>query len=139
MTSFGPWLKPTLLGPLLTTWGLTTLGSVLVGMHALSGGRFDNWLVGMLVASFFGAGLGVLLVAIDVLLLRAKLRSLPTGARAWISSLLSPLGVFFIWSLPFLPPPESVAGTVLFIVAPMTAACFGARMLFGAKPSAAAG
>lgn len=137
MTSFGDWLKPTLLGPLLTTWALTTLGSVLVGMYELSGGRFDNWLVGMLVASFFGAGLGVLLIGFDVLLLKAKMRSLPTGARAWISSLLSPLGVFFIWSLPFLPPPQSVFGTVVFIVGPMSAACFGARMLFGAKPSAA--
>ncbi len=137
MTSFGDWLKPTLLGPLLSVWGLTTLGSVLVGMEALSGGRFDNWLVGMLVATFFGAGLGVLLIAIDVLLLRAKVRSLPTGARAWISSVLAPFGVFFIWSLPFLSPPESVLGGVLFIVGPMTAACLGARMVFGARPSAA--
>lgn len=137
MTSFGDWLKPTLLGPLLTTWGLTTLGSVLVGMHALSGGRFDNWLVGMLAASFFGAALGVLLIGVDVLLLKAKMRALPTGARAWISSLLSPLGVFFIWSLPFFSPPESVLGGVLFIVGPMSTACLGARMLFGAKPSAA--
>lgn len=134
MTSFGDWLKPTLLGPLLTTWGLTTLGSLLVGMHALSGGRFDSWLTGMLIASFFGAGLGVLLVGVDVLLLRLKLRQLPTGARAWMSSLLAPLGVFFLWSLPFFPPPESVLGTVLFIVGPMAGACFGARMLFGQRP-----
>lgn len=137
MTSFGDWLKPTLLGPLLTTWALTTLGSILVGMHVLSGGRFDSWLLGMLFASFFGAGLGVLLIAVDVLLLKAKLRSLPTGARAWISSSLSPLGVFFILSLPFLPPPESVLGVVVLVLGSMTAACFGLRMLFGAKPSAA--
>jgi hypothetical protein len=134
MTSLGDWLKPTLLGPLLTMWGLTTLGSVLVGMHALSGGRFDSWVLGMLIASFFGAGLGVMLVTFDVLLLRAKVRALPTGARAWISSVVSPLGVFFLWSLPFLSPPESVLGTALFILAPMGASCFGARMLFGVKP-----
>lgn len=137
MTSFGDWLKPTLLAPLLTTWGFTTLGAVLVGMHALTGGRFDNWLVGMLAASFFGAGLGVLLIAVDVLLLKAKLRSLPTGARAWLSSSLTPVGVFGIWSLPFLPPPQSVLGLVLFVVGPMVSACFGARLLFGAKPSGA--
>lgn len=134
MTSLRDWLKPTLLGPLLTTWGMITLGSLLVGMHALSGGRFDSWLTGMLFASFFGAGLGVLLVGVDVLLLRAKLRQLPTGGRAWISSLLTPLGVFLIWSLPFMPPPESVLGGVMFIVGPMSAACFGSRMLFGQRP-----
>jgi hypothetical protein len=134
MTSFGDWLKPTLLGPLLTTWSLTTLGQVLVGMHVLSGGRFDNWLLGMLFASFFGAGLGVLLVGVDVLLLRLKWRRLPTGGRAWISSLLSPLGVFFILSLPFLPPPQSALGTVITLLGSMSAATFGARMLFSQRP-----
>ncbi|MCZ7683978.1 MAG: hypothetical protein M5U28_36500 [Sandaracinaceae bacterium] len=137
MTSFGPWLKPTLLGPLLTTWGLTTLGSVLVGMHALSGGRFDSWLVGMLVASFFGAGLGVLLIAVDVVLLKAKLRSLPDGgARLDLVPALAARRLLHL-EPPLPAAPESVAGTVLFIVAPMTAACFGARLLFGARPSAA--
>jgi len=134
MTSFGDWLKPTLLGPLFTMWSLTTLGAVLVGMHALSGGRFDSWLLGMLLASFFGAAIGVILIGVDVLLLRSKLRALPTGSRAWMSSLLSPLGVLFIWSLPFLGPPESTLGQILFIVVPMAAACLGARMLFGRRP-----
>jgi hypothetical protein len=134
MTSYGDWLKPTLLGPLFTMWGLTTLGSVLVGMHALSGGRFDSWLLGMLLVSFFGAALGVLLVGVDVMLLRSKLRALPTGGRAWISSVLTPLGVLFIWSLPFFGPPESAVGQILFIVGPMTAACFGTRLLFGRRP-----
>ncbi len=134
MTSLRDWLKPTLLGPLFTTWALTTLGSLLVGMAALTGGRFDGWLTGMLVGSFFGSGLGVLLVGVDVLLLRAKMRQLPTGGRAWISSCLVPLGVFMIWSLPFMAPPDSVLGGVVFIVGPMSAACFGSRMLFGQRP-----
>lgn len=134
MTSFAAWLKPTLLGPLLTMWGLTTAGAVLVGMHALSGGRFDSWLLGMLLASFFGAALGVLLIGADVMLLKAKLRALPTGPRAWVSSVLTPFGVLFIWSLPFFGPPESALGQILFIVGPMAAACFGTRIVFGSRP-----
>ena len=134
MTNFGAWLKPTLLGPLVTMWTLTTIGTVLVGMHALSGGRFDNWLTGMLFASFFGSGLGVALIGMDVLLLKLKLRSLPTGSRAWVSSLLSPLGVFFLWR--FIPPPESVLGVVFFIALPMALATFGLRMMFGGRPVA---
>lgn len=134
MTSFGDWLKPTLLGPQLTLWGLTTLGAVLVGMSALSGGRFDNWILGMLVASFFGAGLSVLLIGVDLLLLRSKARALPTGSRAWASSLFSPIAVFFVWTLPFVGPPESALGQTIFLVGSMSGACFGARMLFGRRP-----
>jgi hypothetical protein len=132
MTTFTPWLRPTLLGPLLTLWTLTTLGSVLVGMEALSGGRFDNWLVGMLWVSFFGCALGVILIAVDVLLLKLGWRQLPTGGRAWISSCLTPLAVFFIWTLPFWPQPETVLGLVAFLTLPMFAASFGSRMLFSA-------
>ncbi len=134
MTSFGTWLKPTLLGPIFTMWFTTTLGSLLVGMHVLSGGRFDSWVTGMLVASFFGAGLGVTLVGMDVLLLRLKVRKLPTGTRAWMSSLLSPLGVFALWSLPILPPPDSALGVVAYIVGPMAAAATGVRIAFGERP-----
>ena len=134
MTSFSPWLKPTLLGPLITLWSLTTLGSLTLGMATITGDRIDSWAVGMLWASFFGSGLGVLGVGVDVLLLRMKWRRLPTGPRAWIPSVLSPFGVAFIWGLPFLPPPESVVGLVLFITAPMIAATFALRMLFGQRP-----
>lgn len=134
MTSLSPWLKPTLLGPLLTLWTLTTIGSITVGMATLSGGRLDNWAIGMLWASFFGSALGVLAIAVDVLLLKLKWRSLPTGARAWIPSVLSPFGVAFIWSLPFLPPPETAVGAVLFISLPMVAATFVLRMMFGRRP-----
>ncbi len=132
--SFREWLKPTLLGPLLSVWGVTTLGSLLVGMAVLSGGRFDSWLVGMLFGSFFGSALGVLLVGVDVLLLRLKMRKLPTGGRAWISSMLAPFGVFLIASLPFWPPPETVLGSVLALVGPMAGACGGSRILFGTRP-----
>lgn len=134
MTSLTPWLKPTLLGPLITLWTLTTLGSLTLGMAAITGDRLDSWAVGMLWASFFGSGLGVLGIGVDVLLLKLKWRQLPTGARAWIPSVLSPFGVAFIWGLPFLPPPESVVGLVLFISLPMVAATFALRMLFGRRP-----
>lgn len=134
MTSLSPWLKPTLLGPLLTLWTLTTIGSITVGMATLSGGRLDNWAVGMLWASFFGCTLGVLAVAVDVLLLRLKWRQLPTGGRAWFVSVLSPFAVGFVASLPFWPPPETAAGVVLFVFLSMLLATFGLRMIFGRRP-----
>ena len=135
MTSFGSWLRPTILGPLMTLWILTTMGSVMVGMATISGDRIDTWAIGMLWATFFGSTLAVILIAADVFLLKAKVRRLPTGAAAWISSVLAPFAVFFIWTLPFLPPPESAAGVVVFILAPMLAASLVVRFVFGNRPT----
>ncbi|HBQ11885.1 MAG: hypothetical protein RLO52_16185 [Sandaracinaceae bacterium] len=137
MTSLSPWLKPTLLGPLIVLWSLITIGAVLGSMPAIAGERLDGWLIGMLWMSFFGSGLGVLLIAVDVLLLKLKWRQLPTGGRAWISSCLTPMAVFFIWTLPFWPPPESVVGLFVFLVTPMFAAAFALRLLFSARVAAA--
>jgi hypothetical protein len=133
MTNFGDWLKPTLLGPMLTMWTLATLVSLTIGMAAVTGGRLDTWLQGMLIASFFAAGLVVLLLAADLFLLKMKWRKLPTGTRAWISSILSPFAVMVIWNLPFFPPPSSVLGLVLFITVPMSLGALGVRMLFGER------
>src|SRR5688572_2973721 len=105
MTNLSDWLKPTILGPLFVTWGLATLGAVASGMSAVlwlgfmqpawaAGAGFDQWLLGMLFASFFGSGLAVLLVTADLVLLKWQVRSLPTGGRAWLSSLLAPFAVF---------------------------------------------
>lgn len=132
MNSFGAWLRPTILGPLLTLWTFATLGSVVVGASALSDGRFDNWVQLMLFASFFGCGIVVMLISADLALLRAKVRSLPTGSRAWTSSTLAPLAVFFLWR--FFPPPESILGLAIFLLAPMALASFGLRFMFGQRP-----
>jgi hypothetical protein len=132
MNSFGAWIRPTLLGPLFTMWSLTTLGSILIGVAALTDGRFDNWITAMIFASFFASGLIVMLIGADLVLLKAKLRQLPTGSRAWVSSVLAPFGVFFLWR--FLPQPESALGLVLFLVAGMAGASFGLRMAFGTRP-----
>jgi len=132
MTNYGAWLKPTLLGPALTMWVLTTIGTILIGMEAFSGGRLDTWAQGMLLSSFFAAGLAVLLIASDLMLLKFKIRAIPTGSRAWVSSLLSPLATFFLWR--FIPIPESILVFVLFLFGSMTLASAGLRVMFGQRP-----
>ena len=134
MQTFSPWLRPTVLGPLVTLWTLTTALHLLVGLSVLSGGLVDSWIVGMLWATFLGCTLVVNLIVSDVLLLRAKVRRLPTGARAWLSSLLAPLAVSFLWSLPILPPVESIAGLALWLMAPMALGSLGVRVVFGNRP-----
>ena len=133
MTSLRPWLQPTLLGPLLTLWGLATFLSMLFGAAAATNGMIDTWAVLMMWATFIGSSIGVITVAVDVTLLKLKWRSLPTGGRAWLGSMLTPLLVYVLWTqLWWLPETEMTF--VLFIMAPMVGCSFGTRMIFGTRP-----
>ncbi|MBX3273947.1 MAG: hypothetical protein KF729_27025 [Sandaracinaceae bacterium] len=132
MTSLRPWLLPTLLGPLLVMWGLATLGAIALGTTALTHGTVDDWAVLMLWSTFFGCTMGVALVVSDVVLLVAKLRQLPTGGRAWLSSLLVPFFCYGLWVA--LPPPSSALMLLAWILGPMGLAAVASRLLFGARP-----
>ncbi len=133
MTSFRPWLLPTLLGPLLTMWGLATFLSMLIGAAAATNGTVDTWAVLMMYATLIGSAIGVITVGIDVTLLKLKWRCLPTGGRAWLASMLTPLLVYMLWTqLWWLPQTE--VGVVMFIMLPMVGCSFGTRMVFGTRP-----
>ena len=100
MDDFRPWLRPTLLGPFVTTWTVATL--LLFAQQALvlpNGERLDAWLLALVSTSFFAAMVVCGLLAADLALLRAKMRKLPTHGRAWLSSLLAPVGVWIAWSV----------------------------------------
>ena len=132
MTSLRPWLAPTLLGPLLVTWGFATFGALTIGASSLTLGFVDDWAVLMMWATFFGSTMGVLLVGADVFLLALKWRSLPTGTAAWISGMIAPVVCYGGWIT--LPPPSSPVGLVIYVTAPMAAAALVSRMFFGSKP-----
>jgi len=128
-----PWLLPTLLGPLLTLWGLATFLSMLIGAAAASLGRIDTWAVLMMWATFIGSAIAVITVGVDVFLLWLKWRALPTGGRAWLASMLTPLLVYVAWTqLWWLP--ETELGAVMFILLPIVGCSFGTRMIFGTRP-----
>lgn len=133
MTDFTPWIRPTLLGPFLTSWALTTLTSLTVGAAVATFGHVDDWLVAMLIVSFF-AGLCVAsLLFSDLVLLRLKVRALPTGAAAWLSSLAAPIAIWMAWSI-FGLDGESVLETVLRIAAPIAIAPLLLRLVLGRAP-----
>lgn len=135
MTDFTTWLRPTLLGPFVTTWGFATLGQLIAGALVLPNGeRLDSWLVAMLSVSFFAAAVVVGLLSADLILLRWKLRSLPTGARAWTSSLLAPAAVWVTYSMLSWDDVESIAQLVAMIGAPILAAPLALRWAFGQRP-----
>lgn len=132
MTSLRPWLLPTLLGPLLVMWGVATLGAFAIGAAALTHGTVDDWAVLMMWSTFFGSTMVVFLVASDVVLLASKLRQLPTGGRAWLSSMLVPFLCYGLWVA--LPPPGSVPVFVLWMLGPMGVAALASRLMFGTRP-----
>ncbi len=134
MSDFTPWLRPTLLGPFITTYALTTLGHLLVGMHALSDGRVDGWLLGMLIASFYAATVCVVLIASDIVFLAVGARRLPTGSSAWTTSLIAPFAVWMAWSMIGLGDGDSIPELVVRIAAPLVAVPAALRWLVGARP-----
>ena len=137
MTDFTPWLRPTLLGPFVTTWAFVTLGHLGSGSSFLEhvlpfGERLDGWLVGMLVMSFFAAMIVVGLLTADLALLRAGLRKLPTGGRAWLSALVAPVAVWISWAVFGVGDGESIPELVLMISWPMLGAPLALRFALGA-------
>ncbi|MEZ4340599.1 MAG: hypothetical protein R3B82_28595 [Sandaracinaceae bacterium] len=132
MTTLRPWLLPTLLGPLLVMWGVATLGAFAIGTSALTFGTVDDWAVLMMWCTLFGSTMGVFLVGADVVLLAGKVRQLPTGARAWLSSMVVPFFVYGLWIV--LPPPSTVPFFVLWMLGPIFLAGLASRILFGTRP-----
>lgn len=132
MTSLRPWLTPTLLSPLLVTWAIATYGAFVIGAATFTHGLIDNWAVLMLWATFFGSTMGVALVGADVAFLSFKMRRLPTGGQAWVSSLVTPFLCYGAWA--FLPPPGSEVGLAVFILGPIAAAAALSRLFFGSRP-----
>ena len=134
MNDFSAWLRPTLVGPFVSSLGLVTLAHWTVGEAVLfSGHQFDSWLLSMLIIGFFAAGMVVNLILADVTLLRSKVRRLPTGFRGWVSSMGAPLGVFFVWNMHGLGD-GSMLELVVRITAPMIAVAYATRLVLGSRP-----
>lgn len=139
MTDFGPWLRPTLLGPFVTMFALVTIAHLAVGGAAdevlLLGQHFDSWVMSMLLTGFVASAIVVSLIFADVALLAAKMRRLPTGFGAWMSSLLAPFALFFAWHL--VPGHgESVLESVLAFALPFPISALAIRFVIGRKPTA---
>lgn len=132
MTSFRPWLVPTLVGPFATMWSLTTVLFLLFGRAQILGERLDAWAVAMLLTGFIAAGHVVALLVADLTLLRLGLRRLPVGGRAWGSSMASPFALQVLMMIPV--PVETLFGLAVWIVSAMLGAAFGVRVLMGSPP-----
>lgn len=135
MDDFRPWIRPTVLGPYLTTFGFVTLAHLSFGEEVLlAGHRLDSFLLAILTLGFYASALVVLLVIADVTYLRWKWRKLPTGVPAWISSMLAPVVTFGAWASWGWGDGSSIPELFVRIVAPMVFSCFGLRAVLGSAP-----
>lgn len=138
MTDFGPWLRPTLLGPFITIFGLVTVSHAALGGAAdamiFAGHELDSWLMAMLIGGFLASAIVVSLIVADVSLLAAKLRKLPSGLGAWLSALLAPFALFVAWHLVGQDQAASVLEAVLRFALPFPASALVVRFALGRRP-----
>jgi hypothetical protein len=133
--TFGRWFRPLFLGTYLGAWGAAAV-------HALTDPRLA-WLpyVGVLKWVLYLTSFTLLafvwiagVALYDVILLKLRVRTLPTGPRAWGLSAMAPLvgGVV----LRLLPTSAAVAFWPWLAAAlvPTLAVAFGARFALGERP-----
>jgi len=137
MSDFAPWLRPTLLGPFVTLFGLVTISHLAVGGALdeviLAGHSFDSWVFAMAFAAMLGSPIVVSLILADVMLLAAKLRRLPRGFGAWLSAMLAPFALFFAWHV-IGDGGESALEAVLALLLPFPVSALAVRFVLGQKP-----
>src|SRR5437879_4790926 len=81
------WAVPILVGPFGGAAAFATLKAIQYAFH----GGLGLWVVYMLLAVPLGIAQVLVFAAVDVALLRAKLRALPTGREAWWMAFAAPI------------------------------------------------
>ena len=91
MRKIWPWLLPTFVAPMLGA------GAYVLFLSRGSSIPTFAWLLAAAVASGFAVVVAMMMVAVDLTLLKLKLRELPTGWRVWAMGLAAPLPVAWCW------------------------------------------
>jgi hypothetical protein len=116
-----------LVGPLVTTCAIVTLGVALGKHDGLLGGPFMNWLIGVVLFGGLALVLGGCMLGLDALLALFG-RSPPAGVCAWAAGLLSPLPVEAVW---LVAPPRQYDGLMfgVALLAPIVLAAGVVRLI----------
>jgi hypothetical protein len=132
--SLGAWFRPLLFGTYFGAYAFATV-------RGFANGSLLAWMVYLLFANAVAAAQVACFVAVDVLLLKLKVRALPTGRAAWWMAFAAPMLVG-AWVRLFPSPGVSTAFLIpiliflLWFSVPMVAVALGLRLLFGRAPNA---
>jgi hypothetical protein len=127
------WCVPVLAGPFVGASAFATLKAILYAFH----GGLGLWLVYLLLSIPLAVAQVVVFFAVDIALLRAKLRALPTGRDAWWMAIAGPVVVGLMTGLFPKPQPQpAFFGIIIVLIAivPMIAVTVAMRLVFGKPP-----
>lgn len=128
-----PWLLPTLIGPLLGACLYVLLVAKVVSLPIPI--PTFAWVVAAVIASSLAFVVGCMMVATDVALLKMKLRSPPTGWRAWAMGIAAPLPVLFAWQKLVKFAITGWPQLLLTFFLPMVLVALASRILLGTRPA----
>jgi hypothetical protein len=131
------WCVPILAGPFIGASAFATLKAILYIFH----GGIGLWIVYILLAIPLAIAQVIVFAAVDIALLRAKLRALPTGRPAWWMAIAAPMLVGLATGLFPKPQPEpgpAFIGVIIMLIAivPMIVITIAMRLIFGKPPGA---
>jgi hypothetical protein len=127
------WFTPVLIGPFVGASSFATMKALLY----LWQGGFGLWIVYMFFAVPLAAAQVIVFSAVDVGLLRAKLRALPTGREAWWMAVAAPMLVALLTGIfPKPQPAPAFFGLIVVLLAllPMVVITVAMRLVFGKAP-----
>lgn len=119
-TTIGAWFRPLLVGTFLGAWGFATVSGFLKG-------GVPTWMLYLFLANAFAAGQVMVLGLVDIVLLKAKVRALPTGREAWLMAMAIP-AIVGAWRM--------FASSSWWVLGPMFVVSVGVRLVFGRKTDA---
>jgi hypothetical protein len=135
MKRIAPWLLPTLLGPIIGASAYVLLVS------SGSAVPWYLWLVVAGIASALSVFVGALMAITDVVLLKMKMRTPPTGWRAWAMGIAAPVPVLWCWqallklAIGALPALPVLWQLVAAFMVPMLGVAVALRVALGTRPA----
>lgn len=126
------WIGPAYVGTITSSWVAVTAYLFLAKPKPVLDNSWLTWLLMVAIATPIASTLATTMLVLDVLLLKLKVRALPTGQSAWGMALLAPVPVaaalWYLW--PNLS--SSAAALALSVAAPVLVSALSVRLSLGA-------
>lgn len=128
------WLTPLLLGPWIGSYAFVSAWSWLGPQYPYVP-RMAAFIVGLTVATIYSLTFVIAQALLDVALLTVRLRALPTGKRAWLVAILSPVVPLLVSTLTMKRALWSLNPWVIVatLAAPFCVTLLATRIAFGEK------
>lgn len=125
------WVGPAYVGTAISTWATIAVYLGITKPTPLLGSYALTWLAWAAAATPVAGALATVMLTLDVILLKLKLRALPTGGAAWRMAMLAPLPVAVVFHFHHPSLTAGMLGVALTILAPVAVAATSVRVALG--------